>query len=166
MNTPLDPQHAEALTFQQYGAQPKIDGVFFHALTKHRGLEGGFMEFLRLTAGEAESLPIAFEPRQISVSAAVAGRINAFHLHPKVVQDECWCVIAGAMKVWLVDVRTGSPTLNVKRAYLLSGEQPGMLHIPAGVAHGYKAGPAGATLLYVMNSQFDPAEPNEGRLPW
>jgi dTDP-4-dehydrorhamnose 3,5-epimerase len=166
MNTPLDPQHAEALTFQQYGAQPEIEGVFFQTLKKHWALEGGFMEFLRLTAGEIEGLPMAFEPRQMSVSTAAAGRVNAFHLHPKTTQDELWCVIDGAMLVWLVDLRADSPTCGVKRAQVLTGEQPGLLHIPTGVAHGYKAGDAGATLLYVMNSQFDAADPNEGRLPW
>ena len=41
-----------------------------------------------------------------------------------------------------------------------------MLHIPTGVAHGYKAGPDGALLAYAMNSQFNIDDPNEGRLPW
>ena len=171
MKIPLSGEDAKALKFQSYQSQPEIHGVWYRPLRKHRALEGSFMEYLRLTAGRVEGLdaggePVDFEARQVSVSQAAPGRINAFHLHPKVVQDEMWTVIAGEMLVWLVDVRADSPTHGAKRSFLLSGEQPGLLYIPCGVAHGYKAGPGGALLLYVMNSQFDPDDPNEGRLRW
>ncbi|KPK85335.1 MAG: dTDP-4-dehydrorhamnose 3,5-epimerase [Phycisphaerae bacterium SM23_33] len=166
MKIRLDPEHAKALTFQDYSPPGEIDGVFHVPLTKHRALTGWFMEYLRLTAGKAQALPADFEVRQVSLARAVAGRINAFHLHPKQVQDELWTAADGTMLVWLVDVRAGSPTLGVKRSYVLSAEQPSLLHVPAGVAHGYKAGPEGALLLYTMNSQFNPDDPNEGRLPW
>lgn len=166
MKIKLDPEHAKALTFQQYPPPEQIEGVLHVPLTRHRSLEGWFMEYLRLTGGNVEALPMDFQVRQISLSRAVAGRINAFHLHPKQIQDELWTVADGAMLVWLVDVRVGSPTLGVKRSYILSADQPALLHVPAGVAHGYKAGPEGALLIYTMNSQFDPADPNEGRLGW
>lgn len=166
MKIPLPDEHAKALTFQRYDPQPAIDGVFYHPLKKHHALEGWFMEYLRLTGGAAEGLPAEFEVRQISFSEAVGGRINAFHLHPKEIQDEMWCVVRGKMMVWLVDVRAGSATVDVKRKFLLSCEQPGMLYIPSGVAHGYKAGADGAMLVYVMNNQFQLDDPNEGRLPW
>lgn len=155
-----------ALTFQEYASQPPIEGVFHHPLKKHRSLEGAFMEHLRLTNGLTEDLPVLFEPRQLSVAWAVPGRVNAFHLHPKRTQDELWCVLEGELLVWLVDVREGSLTQGNRRPFLLSGEAPALLHIPSGVAHGYRAGHRGAVLLYAMNSQFDPADPNEGRLPW
>lgn len=164
--SPLIPEVAGALTFQSYGDEPAIDGVFYRALRKHHALEGWFMEYLRLTNGAPEGLPFGREVRQISFSKAAPGRVNAFHLHPKRVQDELWCVIDGALLVWLADCRAGSPTAGNKRRYVLGGEEPGLLHIPSGVAHGYKAGPHGALLVYAMNGQFDPEDPNEGRLPW
>lgn len=166
MKVKLDPECAKSLTFQDYSPRPDIDGVFHVPLTKHRAIEGWFMEHLRMSGGKVEALPVDFEVRQVSVSRAEPGRINAFHLHVKEVQDELWTVVAGTMLVWLADVRAGSPTAGVKRSYVLSAEQPVLLHIPAGVAHGYKAGGEGALLVYAMNGQFDPAEPNEGRLPW
>jgi dTDP-4-dehydrorhamnose 3,5-epimerase len=155
-----------ALTIQQYGAQPQIDGVFYHPLKKHRALESDFMEYMRLTGGTMDNFPHQFEPRQISLATAAPGRINAFHLHPKVEQNEMWCVIAGRMKAWLVDIRKDSPTVGVKRQFVLNGEEPGFLFIPTGVAHGFQSGRDGATLLYAMNSQFNFDDPNEGRLPW
>ncbi len=160
----LSAQAQAALTYQDFTPQPLIEGVVYQALKKHRSLEGSFMEYFRISDGKLEG--IGFEPRQISVSWAVSGRINAFHIHPKTVQDELWCVVQGELLIWLADVREGSPTQGNKRSFMLSGEAPGLLLIPSGVAHGYRAGQNGAVLLYAMNSQFNLSDPNEGRLPW
>lgn len=166
MTTDLTPDAREALRFQQYASQPMIEGVWLKPLTVHRALEGSFMEAMRLTDGRIEDAHAALELRQVSVSRAIPGRINAFHLHPKATQDELWLVLSGTLLVWLVDVRAESPTAGHRRKAVLSGEQPSWLHIPTGVAHGYRAGPDGALLLYAMNSQFDLEDPNEGRLDW
>lgn len=166
MKLELDQGTASALTFQSYGPQPSIEGVSLVPLRKHLALEGSFMEYIRVTDGSVEAVQPDFDPRQISFARAVPGRINAFHIHPKKTQDELWCVVDGALMVWLVDVRAGSPTLGARRSYVLSGEAPGLLYIPTGVAHGYKSGPDGALLVYAMNAQFDASDPNEGRLPW
>lgn len=154
------------LTFQDYAPAPEIEGVYCLPLKKHVALEGSFMEHLRMIEGRVEGLPHPFEVRQISFSRSEPQRVNAFHLHPKEVQNELWTVIQGVLKVWLVDVRGDSPTSGVRRCYVLNGEAPGLLHIPSGVAHGYKAGREGALLVYAMDSQFNLADPNEGRLPW
>ncbi|MBY6274298.1 MAG: dTDP-4-dehydrorhamnose 3,5-epimerase [Bacillaceae bacterium] len=162
----LAPEAEKALTFQDYGPQASIEGVLHQPLKKHRAVEGWFMEYLRLTGGHAQSLLVPFDVRQISFSKAVPRRINAFHVHPKERQDEIWTVVDGTLMVWLVDCRADSSTCGVKRRYVLSGEEPALLYIPSGVAHGYKAGPEGALLVYAMNNQFNAADPNEGRLPW
>ena len=166
---PLVPEAQRALTFQRYGSGPSIDGVWTRPLTKHRAENGWFAELFRLGRGEIESLPIgagSFEPRQLSVSYAAPGRLNAFHIHPKAPQNEIWTVIEGQLLVWLADCRAGSPTAGLLQRVILTGEQPVWLHIPAGVAHGYRAGREGALLVYAMDQQFDPSDPNEGRLPW
>ncbi|GGM18620.1 dTDP-4-dehydrorhamnose 3,5-epimerase family protein [Deinococcus aerophilus] len=162
----LDASTTQALTFETYPAAPQIDGVWFHALKKNRSENGAFMEYLRLNETGVQGLPGPLTPRQISMSWAAPGRINAFHIHVKGPQNELWCVLSGQLMVWLVDCREDSPTLNVQRKLILSGEQPMLVHIPSGVAHGYQAGDQGATLLYTMDAQFDIADPNEGRLPW
>lgn len=166
MKIKLNKNAEEALTFQTYDRQPDIDGVAVIALKKHRSLEGSFMEYLRVTGGSIENLKPDFNLRQISVSWAVPERINAFHVHPKVIQNEIWTVVDGGLLVWLVDVRADSPTCGAMRNVYLSGENPSQLYIPAGVAHGYKAGPDGAILIYSMDSQFNIDDPNEGRFPW
>ena len=162
----LKPDVANSVTFQSYDSQPEVAGVWYRPLKKHRALEGDFMELLRCTDGQVEGLPVTFAPRQFSCSSAAPGRINAFHLHPKEEQDEIWCTMAGSLLVWLVDVRAESPTCGNRWCQLLSAEEPGLLYIPAGVAHGYRAGVDGAMLFYAINVQFNPTVPNEGRLPW
>ena len=166
MIPPLDAHTSSMITTQSYQAQQPIEGVLYQPLKKHRSLEGSFMEHVRLTDGKITNIPLAFDVRQISISQAEPLRVNAFHIHHKDMQDELWCVIHGVLHVWLIDVRANSPTKNVQWQIILSGEEPGLLYIPTGVAHGYKAGREGATLLYAMSNQFNPADPNEGRLPW
>lgn len=164
--TQLSDGAQRALTFQAYPAAAEIAGVWLHKLRKSRSDNGSFMEYARFSGGAVENLPIPFEVRQLSVSRAEAGRVNAFHIHPRDPQNELWTVVEGQLKVWLVDCRAGSKSEGNKRMVILSGEEPVQLHIPAGVAHGYQAGPAGALLLYGMDQQFNLENPNEGRLPW
>lgn len=166
MKVELAPEYAAALTFESYPPAPQIDGVWTYVLRKNRSENGAFMEYARLGEEGFQNLPGSLTPRQISVSWAAPGRVNAFHIHVKDVQNEIWCVIQGQLTVWLVDCRAGSPTLGVRRKLVLSGEQPTMVHIPSGVAHGYQAAETGATLLYSMDAQFNLDDPNEGRIPW
>jgi dTDP-4-dehydrorhamnose 3,5-epimerase len=165
---PLTDEAREALTFQDYGRARPIEGVWTRPARKHRAENGWFAELLRLEDGAVEGLPggAAMSLRQLSASYAAPGRINAFHVHPKRGQNELWTVLQGQLLVWLVDCRAGSATAGVRQRVVLSGEEPQQLYIPAGVAHGYRAGVGGALLVYAMDQQFDPADPDEGRLPW
>lgn len=166
LQVPLTASARRALSFQSYGGGVSIEGVWVRALRKHRSSNGWFAELYRLDEGEIQGLPGALRLRQSSASYAAPGRVNAFHVHPRVPQNELWTVLQGQLLVWLVDCREGSETVGVRQSVVLSGEEPVLLHIPAGVAHGYRAGDAGALLLYSMDRQFDAAAPNEGRLPW
>ncbi|THF87256.1 dTDP-4-dehydrorhamnose 3,5-epimerase [Deinococcus sp. KSM4-11] len=157
--------YARLLTVEAYPGVPEIEGVWVRELRKHRSENGAFMEILRLNQSGAQQLPGPHDPRQFSVSWAEPGRLNAFHIHLKP-QNELWCTLQGQLSVWLVDCRDGSRSLGVQRSLTLSAEQPALLHIPSGVAHGYRAGAQGATLLYSADAQFNAADPDEGRLPW
>ena len=159
----LLPELENILTFQDYPPTPEIEGVWIQALHKHRADNGWFMEYTRVNQGHLQNTPTPFEIRQISISRAEPGRINAFHIHTKLEQNEIWTVIQGQLVVWLVDCRKHSKTAGIKQRLILSGEQPMRIHIPAGVAHGYKAGQDGAILLYAMDQQFNQNNPNEGR---
>jgi dTDP-4-dehydrorhamnose 3,5-epimerase len=122
---------------------------------------------LRLEPGAVvEGTREPFVIRQLSSAYADPFRLNAFHIHPRIAQRELWSVLHGSLTVWLVDCRRDSADAGRRQSVHLSGEEPALLHIPAGVAHGYKAGPEGALFVYAMDQQFDRKDPNEGRLPW
>jgi dTDP-4-dehydrorhamnose 3,5-epimerase len=140
--------------------------VHLAPIRKHRSENGWFAEIFRVDDGTVAPPAKSFELRQLSVASARPFRINAFHIHPRLQQDESWVVLGGAFTVWLVDCRLSSPTVGVHQKVLLSAEDPAILFIPAGVAHGYRAGHEGGLLLYGMNQQFDGEDPNEGRIPW
>jgi dTDP-4-dehydrorhamnose 3,5-epimerase len=165
---PLSADVEGVLSFQSYPLAATIDGVEVLPLRKHRAENGWFLELYRLADGllERSGMEGGFSVRQVSAARAEAHRINAFHIHPKRPQHEIWSVVDGSLAVWLVDCRRGSPTEGRRQKVQLSAEEPARLLIPAGVAHGYRAGPSGALLLYAMTEQFDVADPNEGRLPW
>ncbi|MFW5738856.1 MAG: dTDP-4-dehydrorhamnose 3,5-epimerase family protein [Myxococcota bacterium] len=163
---PLSAPYAERLSFQSYAPAPPIEGVWTHPLCKHRSSNGALMEFLRIGPNGIVGLPSSLEPKQVNVSWAAPGRINAFHVHVRYHQDELWTVPHGSLLVWLADMRKGSPTEGIRRKLVLCAEQPALVHIPTGVAHGYRAGHEGAILLYAADAQFDPEDPNEGRIPW
>lgn len=166
MKVRIDSKFSQVLSYETYPPAPEIEGVWTHQLRKNRSENGAFMEYARLGTEGLEGTPGHLIPRQISVSWAAPGRINAFHIHVKEVQNEVWCVIQGQLMVWLIDCRANSSTLGVHRKLVLSGEQPTMVYIPSGVAHGYQAAETGATLLYSMDAQFNLSDPNEGRMPW
>ena len=159
---PLSDEAEKLLVCQSYGFPPGIEDVWIKPLKKHRSKTGWFMEHLCITEGAVEELT-PYTLRQVSGTAP--GRINAFHTHPKVGQSELWTVVEGQLLIWLVDCRAGSPAEGVRRPFVLSGEEPALLHLPAEVAHGYKSGPEGAAHLYAMDRQFNLQAPDESRLP-
>lgn len=163
---PLVAEVRELVTYQSYQRAPQVAGAWTRPLRKHRAENGWFAELLRLSDGAVAGTPDPVVVRQLSASYAAPGRVNAFHIHPKRGQNELWTVLQGQLMVWLVDCRADSETRGVRQRVVLSGEEPVQLYIPAGVAHGYRAGEGGALLVYAMDQQFDLADPDEGRLPW
>lgn len=159
-------KYKEVLQFEDYLQSSAIEGVWAQPLKKHHSDNGAFMEYLRLNRDGVQGLSREFIPRQISVSWAEPDRINAFHIHVKEEQNELWCVLDGCLMVWLIDCRANSSTVNVKSKFILNGEQPMILHIPSGIAHGYRSSKQKTTLLYAMDAQFNMSDPNEGRIPW
>lgn len=133
-----------------------IRDVTFKALTTHRDERGFFRELVRSTDSFFDSFG------QWSHSIMYPGVIKAWHYHGK--QTDWWYVSHGVLKVALHDLREDSPTFRVTQDFLMGDDQdPLVVAIPPGVAHGCKvlSGPAG--LFYVTSAVYDPED--EGRLP-
>ena len=93
------------------------------------------------------------------------GVIKAFHWHEH--QDDYWVVVKGMAQVVLHDLRASSPTRGQTDVHYLGDYNRQLLVIPTGVAHGYRVlGKEPVLLLYHTTEAYDPADPDEQRLPF
>jgi dTDP-4-dehydrorhamnose 3,5-epimerase len=136
-----------------------IEGVAKKPLLRHSDDRGSFMELLR------EDDAIFGRFGQASLSMTYPGVIKAFHYHQK--QDDIWYFPFGNAQVVLHDLRPDSPTRGQTDVYYMGEDQPYLLFIPRGVAHGYRVlGNRPAWILYFTNLAYNPHDPDEFRLPY
>ena len=150
-----------------------IDGVMVKTLRHHADARGSFVEVLKRGDVDDQGRPfIADQPfAQVSRSVAYARGgnppelIKAFHWHSH--QWDYWDVVAGQARCVLVDLREGSPTAGRVQEVMLGEATPRVLAIPPLVAHGYQVvSLRDVHLVYYVTEPYDPAAPDEGRLPW
>ena len=151
----------------------RIDGVMVKTFVKHADQRGFFVEQLKRGDVDDEGRPFIPEQpfAQMSRSLAYARGgnppelIKAFHWHRK--QWDYWDIIAGDARVVLVDLREESPTAGTIQALMLGEHAPRMVAIPPYVAHGYQCvSQRDVVLNYYVTEPYNPAEPDEGRIPW
>ena len=136
-----------------------IDGVITKKLTRHPDDRGFFMEILR----DDEELLTRFG--QASLAKSYPGVIKAFHYHKE--QDDIWFFPVGNAQVVLHDLREGSPTKGETNVFYLGEDNPQIVVIPIGVAHGYRVlGNTPATIVYFTTKSYDPKNPDEYRIAW
>lgn len=145
-----------------------IDGVKIKQLKVHKDVPdtdnpnekpGFLMEVLR----EDEGLLKKFG--QTTFTVAYPGTIKGFHWHKK--QDDLWFVAQGKALVVLHDLREDSETKGQTQTILADEENPQLILIPVGVAHGYKAlGVKPVLLFYHTTEPYNAASPDEERIPY
>jgi len=96
------------------------------------------------------------------------GVIKAFHMHHR--QTDVWYVPpCDRLLLVLHDCRSGSPTEGTTARFVLGDNKSRLVRIPPGVAHGARnIGQQTGRIIYMVDVQFspDPADCDEGRLPW
>ncbi|MET3698877.1 dTDP-4-dehydrorhamnose 3,5-epimerase [Bacillus oleivorans] len=136
-----------------------IEGVKVKKLIKHCDDRGFFMELVR----DDEDLLSRFG--QASMSMSYPGVIKAFHYHEK--QDDVWFFPSGNAQVVLYDLREDSLTKGQTDVFYMGEENPIVLVIPKGVAHGYRVlGNKPAAIIYFTTQSYDPNNPDEKRILW
>ncbi|MCS0674072.1 dTDP-4-dehydrorhamnose 3,5-epimerase family protein [Cytobacillus firmus] len=137
-----------------------IEGVKVKSLVKHCDDRGFFSELIR-----DDETHLLSKFGQASWSMSYPGVIKAFHYHEK--QDDLWFFPSGNAQVVLYDLREGSVTKGETNVYYMGEENPIMLLIPQGVAHGYKVlGEKPAVIIYFTTESYNPINPDEKRLDW
>ena len=119
-----------------------IPGVVLLHPQVHADDRGSFMEIFR-----EEQLGVPFV--QGNHSKSRRGVLRGLHYHRK--QSDAWYVLQGEARVGLADMRDRSgQVLTVD----LSGDDPAVLYIPPGVAHGFAA-ITDMELIYWVTHNYD-----------
>jgi len=135
-----------------------IEGVHLKRLTVHSDDRGVLMEVLR--ADDPCFAPV----KQTTYTEAYPGVIKAFHWHRR--QVDIWFFVTGMAQVVLYDLRPESPTHRETNVIVMGERAPALLAIPEHVAHGYRVlGTKPAGLFYHTSDVYDPANPDEERIP-
>jgi dTDP-4-dehydrorhamnose 3,5-epimerase len=137
----------------------KIHDVVVKQLVTHSDDRGYFREILR----DDDGLLARFG--QSSVTKTYPGIIKAFHWHKE--QDDLWYVADGMARVVLYDIRPDSPSFRTTQVIYAGEDNPALIYIPTGVAHGYQVlGNKPVLLVYYVTQSYDPKRPDEQRIPW
>ncbi len=137
----------------------KIHDILIKKLVTHSDDRGYFRELLR----DDDDWLSQFG--QTSITKTYPGVIKAFHWHQQ--QDDVWYVADGMARVVLHDIRPNSPTYRQTEVIYAGEDNPMLIYIPAGVAHGYQVlGIRPVLLFYHVTHAYNPADPDEERIPW
>lgn len=128
-----------------------IEGVNIKKVISHCDDRGFFAELVKF--GEETF----HEIKQTSYAETKPGIIKAFHLHD---YWESWCVVKGAAKVVLADIRDSSPTKGKNEVLYVDEKDLMVIAIPPGVAHGYQVlGDKPMGIVYHAAEAYDPENP-------
>lgn len=145
-----------------------INGVKIKKLKVHKDIPdtnnpeetpGYLMEVLRADEGLLSKFG------QTTFTVAYPGTIKAFHWHKK--QDDLWFIAQGRALIVLYDLRDNSSTYGETQTILADENDPQLVLIPVGVAHGYKAlGVKPVFLFYHTTEAYNASAPDEERLAY
>jgi dTDP-4-dehydrorhamnose 3,5-epimerase len=119
----------------------------------HEDHRGNFTKYLD------QPVERPFEVTQVgSAHNTRTGTVRGLHFQaqPHGETKRLW-VSAGAILDVLVDVRPASPTYGDWTSIELRAEEPAVLTVPAGVAHGYQTLVDDTTVVYLITGEFVPA---------
>jgi dTDP-4-dehydrorhamnose 3,5-epimerase len=134
-----------------------IKGVKVKALKVIPDNRGRLMEILRCDDEMFEKFG------QVYMTTAYPGVIKAWHWH-KLQSDNFTCVF-GKILLALYDGRSGSSTFGEINDFIISPDEPKLIHIPKEVYHGFKnIGDSEAIVINTVTNPYNHNNPDEYRL--
>ncbi len=134
-----------------------IEGVKVKKLKVVPDDRGRLMEILRCDDEMFEKFG------QVYMTTALPGVVKAWHFHKK--QDDNFTCISGRMKLALYDARPGSPTFGEVNEFVVSPDDPMLIHIPKLVYHGFKcASSTEAVVINTVTVPYNAKVPDEYRV--
>jgi dTDP-4-dehydrorhamnose 3,5-epimerase len=134
-----------------------IRGVKIKVLKFIKDERGRLMEILR----NDEELFLKFG--QAYMTTAYPKVVKAWHYHKR--QTDNITCIGGKVALVLYDARESSPTFKELNEFILSLEEPRLVHIPPLVYHGFKClGDTETFLINIPDKRYDYKKPDEYRI--
>lgn len=136
---------------------PTIEGVKFRKLNS---IVDGRGDLIELWSEPWEGFE---QPKHVYQSATDYGVVKCWHLHA--VHSDQMTVTRGKVQVTVADIREDSPTFGQVNVFFMGTAAPGLLRVPPGLLHGWKA--LTAPEIVVVNVQthvYDPGD--EFKFPW
>lgn len=136
-----------------------IEGVRVKKLRVIPDERGRLMEILRCDDPEFEKFG------QVYMTTNYFDVVKAWHCHR--LQRDNVCCVKGMIKLVLWDGREGSSTYGQLNEFFIGEHNPCLVHIPAGVWHGWKGiTPDEAIIINVVTEPYNYQQPDELRRPW
>ncbi|MDI1347842.1 dTDP-4-dehydrorhamnose 3,5-epimerase family protein [Aquabacterium sp.] len=138
-----------------------LPGLKLVTLDVRRDARGAFSRLFCQREMAAAGVPHAIAQVNHSQTAQ-KGSVRGLHFQrPPVTETKLIRCVRGAVWDVAVDLRAGSPTFLQWRAFELSADQPRMVVIPDGFAHGFQTLTDDAELIY-FHSEFYAPEHEDG----
>ena len=134
-----------------------IDGVKVKKLKVIPDDRGRLMEILRCDDEIFESFG------QVYMTTAKPGLVKAWHYHK--IQDDNFACVHGKIRLVLYDARRRSATYKEINEFILSLEEPILIHIPKLVYHGFKGiSDFEAIVINTPTKPYNHKDPDEFRV--
>lgn len=116
---------------------------------------GFFMEFYKRSEFAAHGIAEAFV--QANQSRSAGGILRGLHYQKRpAAQGKLVRAVFGRVFDVAVDLRRGAPSYGRWVGFTLSGDDPTMIYIPAGFAHGFCVVSEEAEVMYMTTEEYSP----------
>ncbi len=130
---------------------PEVKLITLKAFGDSRGF---FVERFKQSIFKAQGLPTDFV--QDNFSSSSRGVLRGLHFQWEKPQGKLVTCTQGEIFDVAVDIRKGSPHFGKSVSWILKGDKPQWLWIPAGFAHGFCVLSPMADLLYKCTAEYNP----------
>jgi dTDP-4-dehydrorhamnose 3,5-epimerase len=134
-----------------------IDGVVTKDLVAHLDGRGDVTELW------SEPWDGFTPPAHVYQSATDKGVVKCWHLHE--IHTDQFAVTRGKLQVSLADVREDSPSFGAVNTFIIGSLHPGLIRIPPGLLHGWKALTEPEVIVINLQSHVY-APDDEYKFPW
>lgn len=141
-----------------------IGDVFAVVSEVHRDARGAFAETFRASLLAEAGFDRPFVQENLARTSG-AGQLRGLHFQrPPHAQDKLIQVVAGRIFDVAVDIRPGSPSLGRWVGAHLDADEPRLLFVPRGFAHGYLTLSDDCAVAYKVSDYYAPQA--EGGIAW